>query len=64
MAPDERSISLIAEMRYLMRRISWIDILNGAAAICLGGWAAFAHWLAYYRYPFMRCSSVFTIKER
>ena len=40
-------------------RAHWLDLLCGAAAICLGGWGAFAHWLAYYRYPYMRCISLF-----
>jgi hypothetical protein len=35
-------------------RNRYLDIVIGAIALYLGG-PAFQHWLAYYRYPYMRC---------
>jgi hypothetical protein len=39
----------------------WLDILIGAIALYLGG-PAMQHWLSYYRYPHMRCISLFEPK--
>jgi hypothetical protein len=36
----------------------YLDIVIGAIALYLGG-PAMQHWLAYYRYPYMRCITIF-----
>jgi hypothetical protein len=41
-------------------RNRYLDIVNGAIALYLGG-PAFQHWLAYYRYPYMRCIIIFEL---
>jgi len=41
-------------------RSRYIDIFIGAIALFLGG-PAFQHWLAYYRYPHMRCITIFEL---
>jgi hypothetical protein len=39
-------------------RTRYLDIVIGAIALYLGG-PAMQHWLAYYRYPYMRCITLF-----
>ena len=36
----------------------YLDIVIGAIALYLGG-SAMQHWLDYYRYPYMRCITLF-----
>jgi hypothetical protein len=38
----------------------YLDIVIGAIALYLEG-PAFQHWLAYYRYPYMRCITIFEL---
>jgi len=39
-------------------RDQYLDIAIGAIGLYLGG-RAMQHWLAYYRYPYMRCITLF-----
>ena len=40
----------------------YLDIVIGAIALYLGG-PAFQHWLAYYRYPYMRCINILELNS-
>ena len=39
-------------------RTRYLDIVIGAIALYLEG-PAMQHWLGYYRYPYMRCITLF-----
>jgi hypothetical protein len=56
---NSKSIGSLVEINFMMKcRDQWLDIVIGATALYLGG-PAIQHWLAYYRYPYMRCSTLF-----
>lgn len=42
----------------IKHRNQCLDIVIGAVALYPGG-PAMQHWLAYYRYPYMRCIILF-----
>lgn len=54
----ESGVGVMLSQLKIKYRNQCLDMVIGAAGLYLGG-AAMQHWLAYYRYPYMRCITLF-----
>ena len=54
----ENGVGVMSSQLKIKYRNQCLDMVIGAAGLYLGG-AAMQHWLAYYRYPYMRCITLF-----